>query len=90
MRPQSAAEMVCRREPERRIKANCLASTMNLVLRKALVCLGTMGALVSILKSLHEGLVKPDLAQVEEGRISIDGSELSEAESRAMIQRMGL
>jgi hypothetical protein len=46
--------------------------------------------LLSFLKYLHEGLVKPDLAQVEEGRINIDGNELSEAESRAMIQRMGL
>jgi hypothetical protein len=48
------------------------------------------GRLLSFLKYLHEGLIKPDLAQVEEGRINIDGNELSEAESRAMIQRMGL
>lgn len=47
-------------------------------------------SLLSFLRYLHDGLVKPDLAQVEEGRINIDGSELSEAESRAMIQRMGL
>jgi hypothetical protein len=47
-------------------------------------------SLLSFLKYLHEGLVKPDLAQVEEGRINIDGNELSEAESRAMIERMGL
>ena len=46
--------------------------------------------LLSFLKHLHDGLVKPDLAQVEEGRINIDGTELSEADSRAMIQRMGL
>ncbi|KAI1568184.1 hypothetical protein PtrEW4_006587 [Pyrenophora tritici-repentis] len=46
--------------------------------------------LLSFLKYLHDGLVKPDLAQVEEGRINIDGTELSEADSRAMIQRMGL
>ncbi|EMD68674.1 hypothetical protein GGP41_008681 [Bipolaris sorokiniana] len=46
--------------------------------------------LLAFLQSLHEGLVKPDLAQVEEGKINIDGSELSEAESRAMIRRMGL
>lgn len=46
--------------------------------------------LLAFLKFFHEGLVKPDLAQVEEGRINIDGSELSEAESRAMIQRMRL
>jgi hypothetical protein len=47
-------------------------------------------SLLSFLKYLHGGLLKPDLAQVEEGRINIDGNELSEAESRAMIQRMGL
>jgi hypothetical protein len=46
--------------------------------------------LLQFLKYLHKGLVKPDLAQVEEGRINIDGNELSEAESRAMIQRMDL
>ncbi|KAF1839571.1 hypothetical protein BDW02DRAFT_584829 [Decorospora gaudefroyi] len=46
--------------------------------------------LLCFLSSLHHGLVKPDLAQVEEGRINIDGTELSEAESRAMIQRMCL
>ncbi|CAN9306167.1 unnamed protein product [Alternaria alternata] len=46
--------------------------------------------LLSFLRYLHDGLVKPDLAQVEEGRINIDGNELSEAESRAMIRRMGL
>ncbi|KAH7401448.1 hypothetical protein BKA66DRAFT_565084 [Pyrenochaeta sp. MPI-SDFR-AT-0127] len=46
--------------------------------------------LLLFLKYLHEGIVKPDLAQVEEGRINIHGRELSEAESRAMIRRMGL
>lgn len=46
--------------------------------------------LLCFLRDLHHGLVKPDLAQVEEGRINIDGNELSEEESRAMIQRMGL
>jgi hypothetical protein len=45
---------------------------------------------LSFLKDLHHGLVKPDLAQVEEGRFNIDGNELSEADSREMIQRMGL
>ncbi|CAO2656351.1 Nn.00g051540.m01.CDS01 [Neocucurbitaria sp. VM-36] len=48
------------------------------------------GRLLSFLKYLHDGLVKPDLAQVEEGRINIDGNELSEADSREMIRRMGL
>jgi hypothetical protein len=46
--------------------------------------------LLGFVRYLHEGLVKPDLAQVEEGRINIDGNELSEGESRDMIQRMGL
>ncbi|KAF2851139.1 hypothetical protein T440DRAFT_467882 [Plenodomus tracheiphilus IPT5] len=45
---------------------------------------------VQFLASLHEGVIKPDLAQVEEGRINIDGWELSEAESREAIRRMGL
>ncbi|EAT80662.2 hypothetical protein SNOG_12250 [Parastagonospora nodorum SN15] len=45
---------------------------------------------LSFLEHLHRGLVKPDLAQVEEGRINIDGNELSEADSREMIRRMGL
>jgi hypothetical protein len=35
-------------------------------------------------------LIKPDLAQVEEGCFNIDGTELSAEESRAMIQRMRL
>ncbi|KAF2011762.1 hypothetical protein BU24DRAFT_436112 [Aaosphaeria arxii CBS 175.79] len=46
--------------------------------------------LLDFLKHLHDGLVKPDLVQVEEGRITIHGNELDEAESRAMIERMGL
>ncbi|KAF1843940.1 uncharacterized protein K460DRAFT_342705 [Cucurbitaria berberidis CBS 394.84] len=46
--------------------------------------------LLSFLKYLHDGLIKPDLAQVEEGRINIDGNELSEADSREMIRRMEL
>lgn len=45
---------------------------------------------LSFLQHLHSGIVKPDLAQVEEGRINIDGNELSEAESREMIRRMAL
>lgn len=45
---------------------------------------------LSFLEYLHLGLIKPDLAQVEEGRINIDGHELSEADSREMIRRMGL
>ncbi|KAF2827490.1 hypothetical protein CC86DRAFT_211813 [Ophiobolus disseminans] len=45
---------------------------------------------LSYLEHLHGGLVKPDLAQVEEGRFNIDGHELSEADSREMIRRMGL
>jgi hypothetical protein len=45
---------------------------------------------LSYLEFLHRGLIKPDLAQVEEGRFNIDGNELSEADSREMIRRMGL
>ncbi|KAH9879879.1 hypothetical protein J1614_001903 [Plenodomus biglobosus] len=47
-------------------------------------------SVLAFLQALHEGVVKPDLAQVEEGRINIDGREFSEAESRAAIRRMGL
>jgi hypothetical protein len=47
-------------------------------------------SMLSFLKYLHEGLVKPDLLQVEQGKIDIDGDELSEAESRDMIRRMRL
>ncbi|KAI8939331.1 hypothetical protein NX059_003122 [Plenodomus lindquistii] len=46
--------------------------------------------LLAFLKYLHDGIVKPDLAQVEEGRLNIDGRELSEEESRAALRRMGL
>ena len=42
------------------------------------------------LRHLHVGLVKPDLVQVEEGRISIHGTELPECDSREMMRRMGL
>lgn len=45
---------------------------------------------LAFLKHLHVGLVKPDLVQVEEGRITIHGNELPEADSREMIRRMGL
>jgi hypothetical protein len=46
--------------------------------------------LLDCLKYLHDGLVKPDLVQVEEGRISIHGNELPESDSLEMIRRMGL
>lgn len=46
--------------------------------------------LLTFLKHLHDGLVKPDLIQVEEGCININGQELSEAESQEMIRRMRL
>ncbi|KAF2259985.1 hypothetical protein CC78DRAFT_42978 [Lojkania enalia] len=45
---------------------------------------------LDFLKYLHENLMKPDLVQVEEGRITIHGNELAEADSREMIRRMGL
>lgn len=45
---------------------------------------------LSFLEHLHHGVIKPDLAQVEEGRFNIDGQQLSEADSRDMIRRMGL
>ena len=46
--------------------------------------------LISFLKYLHDDLVKPDLVQIEEGRISLHGNELPESESREMIRRIGL
>lgn len=46
--------------------------------------------MLSFLKYLHTGLVKPDLVQVEQGEINIDGNELPESESRDMIRRIGL
>ncbi|ORY09766.1 hypothetical protein BCR34DRAFT_602623 [Clohesyomyces aquaticus] len=46
--------------------------------------------LIGFLQYLHEGLTKPDLVQVEEGRITIHGNELPESESREMFRRMGL
>ncbi|KAF2278501.1 uncharacterized protein EI97DRAFT_373019 [Westerdykella ornata] len=45
---------------------------------------------MAFLISLHEGFDKPDLVQVEEGRITIHGNELGEKESREMIRRMHL
>lgn len=47
-------------------------------------------SLLSFLQHLHESATKPDIVQVEEGRISIDGNELSETESRDVISRMRL
>lgn len=46
--------------------------------------------LIAFLKYLHDEQVKPDLVQVEEGRITVDGNELPERESRDMIRRIGL
>lgn len=46
--------------------------------------------LLSFLQYLHNSAAKPDLVQVEERRINIDGNELSEVESRDMIKRMRL
>jgi hypothetical protein len=46
--------------------------------------------MLDFLTHLHEGIDKPDLVQVEEGKISIHGSELPEAASREMMRRMGL
>jgi hypothetical protein len=48
------------------------------------------GNLIAFLQHLHDTVVKPDLVQVEEGRINIDGDELSEVESKEMIERMRL
>jgi hypothetical protein len=45
---------------------------------------------LDFLRDLHKNLVKPDLVQVEEGRIVIHGNELPEADSREMIRRIGL
>ena len=48
------------------------------------------GSMMSFLKHLHDGLTKPDLVQVEEGKITLDGNELPEVDSKEMIRRMGL
>jgi hypothetical protein len=45
---------------------------------------------MSFLEYLHNDLIKPDLVQVAEGRINIDGNELSATESREMIERVKL
>ncbi|KAH6637640.1 hypothetical protein C7974DRAFT_432520 [Boeremia exigua] len=47
-------------------------------------------SLLSFLRHLHDSAMKPDLVQVEERRISINGNELSEEQSREMIERMRL
>jgi len=46
--------------------------------------------ILSFLRYMHDSLDKPDLVQVEEGRITIHGNELPESESRDMIRRIGL
>jgi ABC-type enterochelin transport system ATPase subunit len=46
--------------------------------------------MMSFLEYLHAELVKPDLVQLEQGKINIDGHELSETESKDMIRRIGL
>ncbi|KAL5384770.1 hypothetical protein DPSP01_005207 [Paraphaeosphaeria sporulosa] len=45
---------------------------------------------IAFLEYLHDELIKPDLVQVEEGRVNIHGNELPESDSREMIRRMGL
>ncbi|KAF1928928.1 uncharacterized protein M421DRAFT_62135 [Didymella exigua CBS 183.55] len=47
-------------------------------------------SLLSFLQHLHESAAKPDMVQVEEGHINVDGNELSEAESKEVISRMRL
>lgn len=47
-------------------------------------------SLISFLEHLYESATKPDIVQVEEGRINIDGNELSEVESKKVISRMRL
>lgn len=46
--------------------------------------------LLSFLQHLHDSTAKPDLIQVAEGRISIDGNDLTQTESEEIIQRMRL
>jgi len=46
--------------------------------------------MMSFLEHLHDGLTKPDLVQVEEGKITLHGNELPEVDSKEMIRRMGL
>jgi hypothetical protein len=45
---------------------------------------------IAFLKYLHDELVKPDLVQVEEGRVTIHGNELPTSDSQTMIRRMRL
>jgi hypothetical protein len=47
-------------------------------------------SVLSFLWHLHDGLIKPDLVQVEEGKITLHGVDFSEADSKDMIRRMGL
>ncbi|KAF2675919.1 hypothetical protein K458DRAFT_323446 [Lentithecium fluviatile CBS 122367] len=46
--------------------------------------------ILSFLKYLHNELVKPDLVQVEQGQININGTELPETETRDVMRRIGL
>lgn len=48
------------------------------------------GSLLSFLQHLQESAIKPDLVQVGERRINIDGNELSDLDSREMTKRMRL
>lgn len=47
-------------------------------------------SVIAFLKHLHDELVKPDLVQVEEGRVTLHGSELPHNDSQDMIRRMAL
>ncbi|KAF2174876.1 hypothetical protein K469DRAFT_724955 [Zopfia rhizophila CBS 207.26] len=46
--------------------------------------------MLEFLMDLHNSLDKPDLVQVEQGEITINGNRLPETESREMFRRMGL
>lgn len=46
--------------------------------------------MIDFLRYLYDDVAKPDLVQVEEGRITIHGNELPETEAREMLERMGL
>ncbi|KAF2629948.1 hypothetical protein BU25DRAFT_456369 [Macroventuria anomochaeta] len=70
------------------IEARAIATLENIESRHSYVKFED--SLVSFLQHLHDTAVKPDLIQVEEGRINIDGNELSERKSREMIKRMRL
>lgn len=45
---------------------------------------------LEFLRNMHDGVDKPDIVQVEQGRITIHGVELSDEESSEMIGRMQL